>query len=101
MGGGFHAAGLHSVLEPAAFGVPVLFGPRFANSRDASLLIETGGGAAADTAAAIEGRLREWLSNDRSRLDAGQAAKDLVERGRGAAERSWKLVENLLGGQPR
>jgi len=29
VGGGFHAAGLHSVLEPAAFGAPVLFGPRF------------------------------------------------------------------------
>ena len=26
VGGGFHNAGLHSVLEPAAFGVPVLFG---------------------------------------------------------------------------
>jgi 3-deoxy-D-manno-octulosonic-acid transferase len=28
VGGGFHRAGLHSVLEPAAFGVPVLFGKR-------------------------------------------------------------------------
>ena len=36
VGGGFHAAGLHSVLEPAAFGAPVVFGPRHANSRDAA-----------------------------------------------------------------
>jgi len=35
VGGGFHAAGLHSVLEPAAFGAPVLFGPRHHASRDA------------------------------------------------------------------
>ena len=35
VGGGFHAAGLHSVLEPAAFGAPVLFGPRYRMSRDA------------------------------------------------------------------
>ena len=27
VGGGFHGAGLHSVLEPAAFGAPVAFGP--------------------------------------------------------------------------
>jgi 3-deoxy-D-manno-octulosonic-acid transferase len=101
VGGGFHAAGLHSVLEPAAFGVPVLFGPRFANSRDALLLIEAGGGATEDTAAAIEGRLRNWLSNDGSRATAGQASQDLVERGIGAAKRSWELVEKLLGGQPR
>jgi len=35
VGGGFHGAGLHSVLEPAAFGAPVLFGPRFSGTRDA------------------------------------------------------------------
>jgi hypothetical protein len=35
VGGGFHGAGLHSVLEPAAFGVPVAFGPRHSNSREA------------------------------------------------------------------
>jgi len=44
-GGGFHDAGLHSVLEPAAFGAPVLFGPRHAMSRDAGLLIARGGAA--------------------------------------------------------
>src|SRR5918992_430641 len=53
VGGGFHAAGLHSVLEPAAFGVPVLFGPRYKMSRDARLLVTAGGGASAATPPAI------------------------------------------------
>ncbi len=35
VGGGFGRAGLHSVLEPAAWGLPVVFGPRWRNSRDA------------------------------------------------------------------
>ena len=48
VGGGFHAAGLHSVLEPAAFGAPVLFGPRIENSRDAALLAQRGGGVVGD-----------------------------------------------------
>jgi 3-deoxy-D-manno-octulosonic-acid transferase len=39
VGGGFHDAGLHSVLEPAVFGAPVLFGPKHHNSRDARLLL--------------------------------------------------------------
>ncbi|HEY1951345.1 MAG TPA: glycosyltransferase N-terminal domain-containing protein, partial [Gemmatimonadaceae bacterium] len=38
VGGGFHAAGIHSVLEPAAFGSPVLFGPRHERSREAAQL---------------------------------------------------------------
>jgi 3-deoxy-D-manno-octulosonic-acid transferase len=96
VGGGFHAAGLHSVLEPAAFGAPVLFGPRFSNSRDADLLIEAGGGASADGEVGLESRLRGWLTDDGARASAGSAARDLVERGLGAAERSWQLVEGLL-----
>jgi 3-deoxy-D-manno-octulosonic-acid transferase len=96
VGGGFHAAGLHSVLEPAAFGAPVLFGPRYANSRDAELLIDAGGGASESTESGLESRLRTWLTDDSARQEAGHAARDLVERGLGAAERSWKLVATLL-----
>jgi len=97
VGGGFHAAGLHSVLEPAAFGVPVVFGPRYANSRDAELLIAAGGGASEATASGLESRLRTWLTDDSARQTAGHTARDLVERGLGAATRSWKLVAGLLG----
>jgi 3-deoxy-D-manno-octulosonic-acid transferase len=96
VGGGFHAAGLHSVLEPAAFGVPVLFGPRFANSRDAGLLIDVGGGATESTEAGLESRLRGWLTDEAVRQNAGAAARELVERGLGAAERSWKLVAGIV-----
>jgi 3-deoxy-D-manno-octulosonic-acid transferase len=96
VGGGFHAAGLHSVLEPAAFGVPVLFGPRFANSRDAGLLIDVGGGASESTEGGLEQRLRAWLSDASERTRAGTAAAALVERGLGAAERSWRIVEELI-----
>ena len=96
VGGGFHAAGLHSVLEPAAFGVPVLFGPRHANSRDAGLLVANGGGASASDEVGLEARLREWLTSESSRSRAGAAARELVESGLGAAERSWRLVNGLL-----
>lgn len=35
VGGGFHGA-LHNILEPAAFGLPVLFGPKFKKFPEAS-----------------------------------------------------------------
>jgi 3-deoxy-D-manno-octulosonic-acid transferase len=97
VGGGFHSAGLHSVLEPAAFGLPVLFGPQFANSRDAELLIANGGGASESSERGIETRLRTWLSDSAARTQAGEAARSLVHGGLGAAERSWQLVARLLG----
>ncbi len=97
VGGGFHAAGLHSVLEPAAFGAPVLFGPRHANSRDAALLIRCRGGESVADAPALAEALRIVLTEPDTRAHAGAAARELVQQGLGAAERSVELVETVLG----
>jgi 3-deoxy-D-manno-octulosonic-acid transferase len=97
VGGAFHAAGLHSVLEPAAFGVPVIFGPRHAASRDARLLLECRGGAAVHDAASLTEALRIALTEPDTRRTAGSAARRMVDTGRGAADASTALVEDLLG----
>ena len=96
VGGGFHSAGLHSVLEPAAFGAPVLFGPRIKKSRDAQRLQSVGGGAVVTGAIDLGIRLSDWLGAAASREAAGIAAREMVERGCGAAERSFELVRALL-----
>jgi 3-deoxy-D-manno-octulosonic-acid transferase len=96
VGGGFHAAGLHSVLEPAAFGAPVLFGPKHENSRDAALLAQRGGGASVSNEADLVRRVRAWMSNTQARREAGDYARALVRSGLGAAERSFELVNRLL-----
>ncbi len=96
VGGGFHAAGLHSVLEPAAFGAPVAFGPQFAMSRDAGLLIACGGGASAQDAHALGVLLTKWLADPDECERAGNAAREMVRSGLGAAERSAKMVGELL-----
>jgi 3-deoxy-D-manno-octulosonic-acid transferase len=96
VGGGFHSAGLHSVLEPAAFGAPVLFGPRIKKSRDAQRLQSVGGGAVVTGSVDLGIRLTDWLGSSSRRQVAGAAAREMVERGRGAAERSFELVRALL-----
>jgi 3-deoxy-D-manno-octulosonic-acid transferase len=96
VGGGFHAAGLHSVLEPAAFGAPVVFGPRHANSREAGLLLAAGAAASVADAPAFEIVLGHWLEEVTSRRAAGDAARDMVRAGLGAAERSYELVASLM-----
>lgn len=96
VGGGFHAAGLHSVLEPAAFGAPVVFGPLHANSRDAGLLIAARGGESVRDTAELARALRIVLGEPDTRTRAGTAAKRVVQQGLGAAERSATLVDDLL-----
>jgi 3-deoxy-D-manno-octulosonic-acid transferase len=96
VGGGFHGAGLHSVLEPAAYGAPVVFGPRHANSRDATLIHRSRGGDSVATVDETIEILAVWLSDRTARDTAGAAAQALVRRGLGAAERSYALVMKLV-----
>jgi 3-deoxy-D-manno-octulosonic-acid transferase len=96
IGGAFHSAGLHSVLEPASFGAPVLFGPRHEKSRDAGKLIEARGAASINGPIDLVLRLREWLGSVPARDVAGAAAKAMVQSGVGAAERSFALVSSLI-----
>ena len=42
IGGGF-GVGIHNILEPAAFGIPVIFGPNYNKFREARELIHKGG----------------------------------------------------------
>lgn len=100
VGGGFHSAGLHSVLEPAAWGVPVIVGPRWQESRDAELLIGQGVAVslpAERPTAALVRIWEEWLADQPLRADLGRRAREVVWRGRGAADRCAALVERLVG----
>jgi 3-deoxy-D-manno-octulosonic-acid transferase len=96
VGGGFHGSGLHSVLEPAAFGAPVLFGHRHEGSRDAGLLIARGGASAVSNAPELARRVTAWFRDVSLRREAGDSARALVRSGVGAAERSFELVQRLL-----
>lgn len=96
VGGGFHSAGLHSVLEPAAFGAPVLFGPKNEKSREAAKLVEAGGGAVVTGVPDLTIRLGYWLGSVTARDAAGSAARTMVQQGLGAAVRSFELVTALL-----
>jgi len=96
VGGGFHGAGLHSVIEPAALGVPILFGPRWQSSRDARLLLDAGGAASLSDAGALAAALRKWAGNDAARAAPGAAPPAVVVCRHGAARPALALVLALV-----
>ncbi len=98
VGGGFRSAGLHSLLEPAAFGAPVIIGSRHLDSRDAQLLVEAGGAVRCSDASAMESQIMRWIESAESLKSAQIAARQVVELGLGAAKRSVGLVEKLVFG---
>jgi 3-deoxy-D-manno-octulosonic-acid transferase len=100
VGGGFGRAGLHSVLEPAAWGLPVTFGPRWRQSRDAELLIHAGAAAAARDHLELARIWGEWLEDEAHRVDQGRRARAVVESGLGAAQRSAEMLDELISSRP-
>ncbi|MGE0351839.1 MAG: 3-deoxy-D-manno-octulosonic acid transferase [Gemmatimonadales bacterium] len=104
VGGGFHGRGLHSVLEPAAWGIPSVFGPRWEESRDASLLLEAGGAealaelGAVEAAGVLENLWEDWIVNEIRRKAQGRKAYGVVQQGLGAADRTADAVETLVIG---
>lgn len=104
VGGGFHGAGLHSVLEPAAWGIPVVFGPRWEESRDAHLLLTAGGAEAlaelgtAESGESLQLLWEDWIVNRVRREAQGRKAQGVVRQGQGAAERCAAMIEELAAG---
>ncbi|WBV61932.1 3-deoxy-D-manno-octulosonic acid transferase [Chryseobacterium camelliae] len=49
VGGGFHDAGLHNILEAATFGIPVIFGNHYKKNPEADDLIQANGGKSFET----------------------------------------------------
>jgi 3-deoxy-D-manno-octulosonic-acid transferase len=96
VGGGWGTAGLHSVLEPAAFGLPTLFGPRHANAREAGELVAAGAAWSVADGGELARRLGDLLSDGGARRAAGERARAYVEAGLGAAERGADVVVKLL-----
>jgi 3-deoxy-D-manno-octulosonic-acid transferase len=96
VGGGFGHDGLHSVLEPAAFGAPILFGPHHANAREAGDLLRVGGAREVRDENSLREGLRGWAGDPEACRAAGAAARAYVERGRGAAARGAELLSALL-----
>lgn len=94
VGGGYGDAGLHSVVEPAAAGIPVLFGPR-STRREARELAARGGGRAVE-AAGLGAALDRLRRDPELRRRAGRAAGAYVESMAGAAAAGADLVLELL-----
>jgi 3-deoxy-D-manno-octulosonic-acid transferase len=95
VGGGWGTAGLHSVLEPAAFGMPVFFGPRHANAREAADLVRLGAAHELRDGPLVQ-HILPLVRNAARRRAAGDAARAYVQANLGAAERGAEVIERLL-----
>lgn len=101
VGGTLAPVGGHNLLEPAAWGKPVLFGPHTDHCEEIAQVLESaGGGIRVQTVDQMIGVCRRLL-NDPVELDhVGQQARSALHENQGALERSLDAMAGFLERSP-
>ena len=91
IGGGF-GKGIHNILEPACWGIPVIFGPRYKKFREAIDLINENGAMTFDSFEKFAGILDKWLTDELFYLKSAKAALDYINKNTGATGKILKEI---------
>ncbi len=90
VGGAFRKR-VHNVLEPAAYSVPILTGPKIGNSYEA-MQMAGGGLTVSMDALQLEGRVKALLENPGSLSSQGRKAREFLRSGQGAGDRYSSIL---------
>jgi 3-deoxy-D-manno-octulosonic-acid transferase len=89
--------GGQNMLEPAAYGAAVVFGPHVWNFRDAAVrLVREGGAVQVVDEVALEGTVLDLLADARKRKELGAIARRLVVAQQGATQRTLAALDFLV-----
>lgn len=94
VGGGFGTSGLHNILEPAAFGIPIVIGPNHEKFPEAIAMIHMGGCIAVKDKKEMEETLSSLIYDDDFRNEKGHIAGTFVHMNRGAVDRIISNINN-------
>lgn len=91
VGGGF-TSGIHSTLEPAAFGLPVIFGPDYQKFQEAHDMISLGAATCVNNYEELELKIDSYRSNPEKLLTDSAIARGYVNKNRGASKEIVKYL---------
>ena len=94
IGGGF-GSGIHNTLEPMAFGLPVIFGPKYQKFTEALTTLELGGAFVVHTAEELINTF-DQLKSPAFKSTASHAVQHYLQQNQGATEKIIKRLELFL-----
>lgn len=94
--GGSFGSGVHNVLEPAAYALPLLFGPRHKNSYEAKQLLKLGAADLITTVASARQEISAHIQNAPRRTQKGTLAQTFLSTNLGAAQRTVEILLTYL-----
>ena len=97
IGGGFGAEGIHNVLEPAAFGKPVFWGPNDEKYIEARGLVNAGGGFKIHDINSFSKTLELLLDQPEKYTKACESSANFISQNAGATQKTMEFIyENRL-----
>lgn len=84
VGGAMGTTGLHNILEPAVFGVPIIIGSNYDKFPEAELMIKNGGVFSVNNFNILEKKLNELVKNSDKRVQLGSLNKTFIQKNKGA-----------------
>ena len=97
VGGGFDKEGVHNVLEPAVFSIPLVIGPIYDKFEEAKELVALNGCLVASDEIQLFDQLYELNNNEDYRLKMGNIAGSYIKNNIGATEIILNYIEQQLG----
>lgn len=86
VGGGFGNPGVHNILEPATFGVPIVIGPNYTHFAEATALVHLEGCISITNFDTLKNAFDLLLQNEDERYEKGHICSTFVQMNQGATQ---------------
>lgn len=94
VGGGAGSTGLHNILEPAVFGIPILIGKNYKKFPEAKTLINLGGVTSLASSTAFNSTLNALITDNVLRKKQGEITKSFIDTNTGAVLKIMNYLES-------
>ena len=94
VGGGFGNPGVHNILEPATFGIPIIIGPNYSHFAEAVALVHQEGCISIANQNELNDTFSNLISNEDIRLEKGHICSTFVQMNKGATAVTLKHICN-------
>lgn len=86
VGGGFGNPGVHNLLEPATFGIPIIVGPNYSHFAEAIALVHQEGCVSVKNQNELNEAFDNLISNEDIRHEKGHICETFVQMNKGATD---------------
>jgi len=93
VGGGFGNPGVHNLLEPATFGVPIIIGPNYSHFTEAIALVNMGGCISVSNTTELNDAFKNLITDASFRSEKGHICSTFVSMNKGA---TTMILKNIL-----